>query len=95
MHLVRTMAYVGDVPWHGLGNALAPNQPLEVWAKQAGMDWRIESAEVRFVAGATSGLGSIHAFPDQQVLYRSDTKAPVTDRRNDAGDDRRNGASLK
>jgi len=78
MHLVQTMAYAGEVPWHGLGNPLAPNQPLEVWAKQAGMDWRIESAEVRFVAGAVSGLGSIHAFPEQQVLYRSDTKAPLS-----------------
>jgi len=78
MHLVQTMAYAGEVPWHGLGNSLAPNQPLDVWAKQAGMDWRIESAEVRFVAGAVSGLGSIHAFPEQQVLYRSDTKAPLS-----------------
>jgi len=77
MHLVQTMAYAGDVPWHGLGNQLAPNQPLEVWAKQSGMDWKIEESEVRFIAGNT-GLGSIHAFPDQKVLYRSDTKAPLS-----------------
>ena len=77
MHLVQTMAYVNETPWHGLGNSLAPNQPLEVWAKQAGMNWQIEEAEVRFVAGNT-GLGSIHAFPEQKVLYRSDTKAPLS-----------------
>lgn len=77
MHLVQTMAYVGAEPWHGIGNQLAPKQPLEVWAKQAGMDWKIEEAEVRFVAGG-GGLGSIHAFPDQKVLYRSDTKAPLS-----------------
>jgi len=77
MHLVQSMAYAGDTPWHGLGNQLAPNQPLEVWAKQSGMDWKIEESEVRFVAG-TSGLGSIHAFPEQKVLYRSDTKAPLS-----------------
>ncbi|MCP2085932.1 UNVERIFIED_ORG: phage/plasmid-like protein (TIGR03299 family) [Paraburkholderia sediminicola] len=71
------MAYVGATPWHGLGNQLAPHQPLEVWAKQANMDWQIEEAEVRFVAG-TGGLGSIHAFPEQKVLYRSDTKAPLS-----------------
>ncbi|MDM8359503.1 DUF932 domain-containing protein [Pandoraea communis] len=78
MHLVQSMAYVGATPWHGLGNRLAPKQPLDVWAKAAGMDWRIEEAEVRFVAGANRNLGSIHAFPDQKVLYRSDTKAPLS-----------------
>lgn len=79
MHLVQSMAHVGATPWHGLGNQLAPKQPIEVWAKQAGMDWNIESAEVRFIAGLPgSGLGSIHAFPEQRVLYRSDTKAPLS-----------------
>lgn len=77
MHLVESMAYVGATPWHGLGNQLAPNQPLEVWAKQANMDWQIEEAEVRFVAG-TGGLGSIHPFPEQKVLYRSDSKTPLS-----------------
>ncbi|NYH22871.1 DUF932 domain-containing protein [Paraburkholderia bryophila] len=79
MHLVQSMAYINETPWHGLGNQLAPNQPLEVWAQQAGMNWRIEETEVRFVSGsAGSSLGSIHAFPEQKVLYRSDTKAPLS-----------------
>ncbi|MBU66046.1 MAG: hypothetical protein CL858_11410 [Cupriavidus sp.] len=77
MHLVQTMAYIGETPWHGLGNQLAPNQPLEVWARAAHMNWNIESADVRFVAG-NDGLGSIHAYPEQKVLYRSDTKAPLS-----------------
>lgn len=79
MHLVSSMAYVNETPWHGLGNQLAPKQPIEVWAKQAGMDWSIEEAEVRYVSGnAGTNLGSIHAFPEQKVLYRSDTKAPLS-----------------
>ena len=81
MHLVQSMAYVGAEPWHGLGNKLTPKQPLEVWAAAAGMDWSIEEAEVRFVAGSAdnrAGLGSIHAFPEQKVLYRSDTRAPLS-----------------
>ncbi|WP_175787333.1 DUF932 domain-containing protein [Burkholderia anthina] len=78
MHLVQTMAYVGAEPWHGLGNKLAPKQPLEVWAQAAGMDWQIEEAEVRFVAAGGRSLGSIHAFPEQKVLYRSDTKMPLS-----------------
>ncbi|MFM0498632.1 DUF932 domain-containing protein [Paraburkholderia caledonica] len=79
MHLVTSMAYVNETPWHGLGNQLAANQPLEVWAQQAGMNWRIEETEVRFVFGNDgSNLGSIHAFPEQKVLYRSDTKMPLS-----------------
>ena len=78
MHLVQNMAYVGEQPWHGLGNRLAPKQPLEMWAKAAGMDWSIEEAEVRFVAAGNKSLGSIHPFPEQKVLYRSDTKAPLS-----------------
>lgn len=78
MHLVQTMAYAGAEPWHGLGNKLAPNQPIELWAERAGMNWRIEEAEVRFVAAGNRNLGSIHAFPEQKVLYRSDTKAPLS-----------------
>lgn len=79
MHLISSMAFTGETPWHGLGNLLPPNQPLEVWAKQAGMDWSINEAEVRFVSGtAGSPLGSNHAFPEQKVLYRSDTKLPLS-----------------
>ncbi|NJZ81637.1 hypothetical protein GO283_01628 [Ralstonia solanacearum] len=79
MHLLQSMAYVGQKPWHGLGQELAPNQPTEVWAKAAGMDWQIESSDVRFVASnASCHIGAIHAFPDQKVLYRSDTKAALS-----------------
>ena len=77
MHLVQTMAYVGQQPWHGLGNQLAPHQPLEVWAKQAGMNWSIESGDIRYVT-SDDGLPVVHAYPDQRVLYRSDTKAPLS-----------------
>lgn len=77
MHLVQTMAYVGQEPWHGLGNRLTPNQPIEVWADRAGMNWTIESSEVRFVTGS-AGIGAIHAYPEQKVLYRSDNKAPLS-----------------
>ena len=76
MHLVETMAYAGERPWHGLGNKLAPQQSIEVWRQQAGMDWQIEESEVRFITGGSS-LGIINAFPEHKVLYRSDTRAPL------------------
>jgi phage/plasmid-like protein (TIGR03299 family) len=77
MHLVETMAYAGERPWHGLGNKLAPQQPIEVWKKQAGMDWQVEEAEVRYVTGSNN-IGVINAFPEHKVLFRSDTKAPLS-----------------
>ena len=73
MHMVETMAYVGQKPWHGLGNKLARQQSIEVWKQQAGMDWQIEESEVRYVTGSHN-IGTINAFPENKVLYRSDTK---------------------
>ena len=77
-HLVETMAYVGQTPWHGLGNQLSQNQPIEIWAQQAGMDWRIESSDVSYMAENERGLNIIMPFPEQRVLYRSDTHAPLS-----------------
>ncbi|OHU98951.1 hypothetical protein BLA34_18380 [Ralstonia solanacearum] len=76
-HQISSMAYVGERPWHGLGHQLISNQPIEVWQARAGMDWSIESSEVRFVTGQ-SHLGAIHAFPEQKVLYRSDSREPLS-----------------
>lgn len=77
MHLVETMAYAGEKPWHGLGNRLPADQSIDGWKRSAGMDWSIEDAEVRFITGQ-NGIGTISAFPEQKVLYRSDTKAPLS-----------------
>ena len=77
-HLIETMAFTHATPWHGLGNALTENQPIEVWAKQAGMDWDIHEAPVRYLSEANGTSGSIHAFPDNKVLFRSDTHAPLS-----------------
>ena len=76
MHLVETMAYARQRPWHGLGNKLAAGQSLEQWRQGAEMDWAIEESDVRFITGK-DGIGSLHVFPDQKVLYRSDTKRPL------------------
>lgn len=77
MHLVETMAYSGERPWHGLGRRLAAQQPIDVWKREAGMDWSIEESEVRYVVGK-NGIGAINAFPEQKVLYRSDSHAPLS-----------------
>ncbi len=77
-HLIEQMAYVGATPWHGLGNQLSPKQPLEVWQQEAGMNWQIQESPVRFMADAVGHLGTIHSFPEQKVLYRSDSKEALS-----------------
>ncbi|QJI13866.1 DUF932 domain-containing protein [Pseudomonas sp. ADAK22] len=77
-HLVEQMAYVGATPWHGLGNQLSPKQPLEVWQQEAGMNWQIQESPVRYMADAVGHLGTIHSFPEQKVLYRSDSKEALS-----------------
>ncbi|MDQ9023385.1 DUF932 domain-containing protein, partial [Acinetobacter sichuanensis] len=77
-HQLEQMAYVGETPWHGLGNQLSQNQPIEVWAQQAGMDWRIESANVSYMAQNERGQSILMPYEEQRVLYRSDTHAPLS-----------------
>lgn len=76
-HLLEKMAYVHDVPWHGLGNKLSIGQPIEVWAQQAGMDWRIRESPVGFMTGDANSPG-VALFPENKVLFRSDTRAPLS-----------------
>ena len=77
-HQLEHMAYVGETPWHGLGNQLTQQQPIEVWAQQAGMDWRIESSDVSYMAKNERGQSIIMPYEEQRVLYRSDTHAPLS-----------------
>lgn len=77
-HQLEQMAYVGETPWHGLGNQLTQNQPIEIWAQQAGMDWRIESSNVSYMAQNERGQSIIMPYEEQRVLYRSDTHAPLS-----------------
>lgn len=77
-HLVNTMAYVGAAPWHGLGNALLSGQSIDAWAKQAGMDWEIGEAPVCFKPDSTDHSDAALPFPEHKVLYRSDTRAPLS-----------------
>lgn len=77
-HLIEAMAYVNGTPWHGLGNQLTACQPIEVWAKQAGMDWQIRETPVCFSTGHAGGPGAIASFPENKVLFRSDTNEPLS-----------------
>jgi phage/plasmid-like protein (TIGR03299 family) len=74
------MAFIGDTPWHGLGNQLPRNQPLEVWQRVAGMDWDIKQTEVLFnsASGDGSNMLNLRLNKDATVLYRSDNHEPLS-----------------
>jgi phage/plasmid-like protein (TIGR03299 family) len=65
-------AHVGEKAWHGLGQQLEAGQPLEVWAEAAGLSHTVERSTVQYSAG---GIMLPHTSRD--VLYRSDTNAPL------------------
>ena len=77
-HLVETMAYTGETPWHGLGNSLPANQSIETWAEAAGLNWSIESSDVSYLANNDKGQKLLMPFEQQKVLYRSDTLSPLS-----------------
>nr|WP_241658081.1 hypothetical protein [Aeromonas sobria] len=72
-HLIDSMAYTGQTPWHGLGNVLPPQQSLDVWLQAAGMDWTIEQSDVLYQGMPDNPI--LHTYSDSKVLYRSDTLA--------------------
>lgn len=67
------MAYVGEKPWHGLGQELQAGAPIEDWVKAAGMDWDVQRAPVFY---GEQGLWGREIL-DRHVLFRSDTQDPL------------------
>lgn len=66
---VAEMAYIGEKPWHGLGNQLTRDASIDQWIKDAGMEWTIQSTPVLYQAGGASRTMGNHV-----VLHRSDNQ---------------------
>ena len=77
-HLIETMAYAGQTPWHGLGEHLPEHQPLEVWAEAAGMNWQIQESPVHYAIDNPLNVSMFGTFDEQKVLYRSDTNTALS-----------------
>jgi phage/plasmid-like protein (TIGR03299 family) len=72
------MAFVNDVPWHGLGQKLPAGSNIDVWAEKAHLKWTVEEATVQF-AGYDGFRDSkiLSNYTGRKVLYRSDTGMPL------------------
>jgi phage/plasmid-like protein (TIGR03299 family) len=62
------IAYVGEKPWHGLGEALPEGQPIELWLEKARLAWELKRLPVQYLAD-----GIHRTMADKFVLSRSDT----------------------
>lgn len=67
------MAFVGQTPWHSLGNRVTKGATLETWRREANLDWSAIEAPVQF----TTADGTVCTMPERKVLYRSDNGAPL------------------
>jgi phage/plasmid-like protein (TIGR03299 family) len=66
------MAFVGETPWHGLGQELSEDATIDTWKVEAGMNWQIESGPVMANAG-----DRFITFDEKKLLFRGDTFAPL------------------
>ena len=68
------MAYTGQTPWHGLGQALTPGADIDTWTRQAGLGYTVLESPVQYTTPATT---EPQTWPARKVLHRSDTGAPL------------------
>ncbi|MEN6533117.1 MAG: DUF932 domain-containing protein [Bryobacteraceae bacterium] len=62
------IAYVGEKPWHGLGEELPGGQPIEAWLQAARLDWELKRLPVQYLVD-----GKLRTMEERFVLARSDT----------------------
>lgn len=67
-------AFVGALPWHGLGRQLTEGADLETWKKEAGLGWTIKTSPVLYTP---EGSPSALTMPDRKLFYRSDSNAAL------------------
>jgi phage/plasmid-like protein (TIGR03299 family) len=64
------IAFAGQTPWHGLGQALTPDASIETWTREAGLNYTVNESPVLFQTDATT---MPEEFKGRKVLHRSDT----------------------
>jgi phage/plasmid-like protein (TIGR03299 family) len=66
------IAYTGKKPWHGYGEEMPEDTPLEKWRVAAGLDWEVERKPTFY----HNGYG-FKQYPNRDTLTRSDNKEPL------------------
>lgn len=80
MHLVdmsnqrANMAYIGPVPWHGLGQEMPEDAGIDEWRVAAGLDWELEKRPVFHGVVDADGKRIPKVIEGRTALVRSDTQ---------------------
>jgi len=67
------IAYVGEAPWHELGEKLPERQSIETWLKAARLQWELKRLPVQYLVD-----GRLRTMDDRFVLVRSDNQAALS-----------------
>ena len=68
-----SMAFVGETPWHGLGQRLTESATIEEWTREAGFEWEALQAPMFFDTGA--GRREVAGY---RAIVRSDTGESIS-----------------
>src|SRR5882762_8741043 len=66
-------AFVGETPWHGLGEKLESGASIESWIRAAKLEWSLKKLPVRYVVDE-----QLRTMNDQFVIVRSDNSAALS-----------------
>lgn len=66
---VETMAYVNEVPWHGIGTKVG-NVSARKMLEKAGLDWKVEKQQLMTEGGIR--------IPDRYAIIRDKDNAPLS-----------------
>lgn len=64
------IAFVGQTPWHGLGQRLTIDADIGTWTREAGLAFEVLRSPVNFSIEESSLMGTMS---ERHVLYRNDT----------------------
>src|SRR6056300_831084 len=67
-HEVETMAYAGEVPWHGLGVPVSNDLTPEEMLKAANLDWEVKKVPMEY---SFDDDGPVLEVPNKFALVRA------------------------
>ena len=75
---VETMAYAGELPWHGLGKKVPQDLSTDEFIKQAGLDWTVSKKPMFFMDKTNkpiaTGMNALVRDTDDKILTHVSSK---------------------